>query len=249
MILILLTADSCSGRKNKLERHDLIPENELISILTDVHISDGLLSLPNIRYWFSSLDSLAAYNKIFEKHGYSKETMDKTMKYYYIKKPKRLIMIYDQVLGILSDKESLLEREIMLEEGHIKNLWNGKAFYFFPDPEGNDSTRFDLVLKDPGTYTLTFSSTLFPDDQSLNPRITAYSCHPDSIKTGKRNYVKTMKYIKDGQPHTYTFIFHVLEKRTLHLRGLLYDFENNPDEWGKHVRIENISVTYTSEVI
>lgn len=249
MILFSLTAGSCSRRKNNLDHNELIPEKELVSILTDVHIADGLLSLPNIRYWFSSLDSLTAYNIIFEKHGYSKETMDKTLKYYYIKKPKRLIVIYDQVLGILSEKESLLEREIILAEGHIRNLWTGKEFYYFPDPAENDSILFDITFNDPGKYTLTFSATLFPDDQSVNPRITAYSCHSDSIETGERNYVKTMKYIKDGQPHTYTFIFRVLEKRTLHLRGWLYDFDNNPDEWGKHVRIENISITYTSEAV
>ena len=249
MILFSLIAGSCSSRKNKLDHNDLIPEKELVSILTDVHIADGLLSLPNIRYWFSSLDSLKAYNNIIEKHGYSKETMYKTMKYYYIKKPKRLIVIYDQVLGILSEMESLLEREVILAEGRIKNLWTGKEFYCFPDPAGNDSTRFDITLNNPGIYTLTFSATLFPDDQSVNSRITAYSCHPDSIETGERDYVKTMKYIKDGQPHTYTFIFRVPEKRTLHLRGWLYDFDNKPDEWGKHVIIENISITYTSAAV
>jgi hypothetical protein len=249
IILFSLTAGSCSRRKNKLDHNELIPEKELVSILTDVHIADGLLSLPNIRYWFSSLDSLTAYNKIFEKHGYSKETMDKTMKYYYIKKPKRLIVIYDQVLGLLSEKESLLEKEILLAEGRIINRWTGKEFYCLPDLRETDSTRFDLTLNDPGLYTLTFFATLFPDDQSVNPRITVYSCHPDSIETGKRNYVKTMKYIKDGRPHTYSIIFRVLERRSFHLRGWLYDFDNIPDEWEKHVRIENISFTYTSEAV
>lgn len=249
IIMFSLTAGSCSSRKNKLDHNDLIPEKELVSILTDIHIANGLLSLPNIRHWFPSLDSLTTYNNIFEKHGYSKETMDKTIKYYFIKNPKRLIIICDQVLGKLSEMESLLEREVILAEGHIKNLWTGKEFYCFPDPAGNDSTRFDITLNSPGIYTLTFSATLFPDDQSVNPRITVYSCHPDSIETGKRDYVKTMKYIKDGQPHTYTFIFRVSEKRTLHLRGWLYDFDNNPDELGKHVRIENISITYTTAAV
>jgi hypothetical protein len=246
MILFSLTAGSCSSRKNKLDHNDLIPEKELVSILYDLRIADGLLSLPNIRYMFSSPDSLKAYNYIIEKHGYSKETMDKTIKYYFIKNPKRLIIIYDKVLGILSEKESLLEREVILAEGRIKNLWTGKTFYCITDLAGNDSTRFDITLNNPGIYTLTFSATLFPDDQSVNPRITAYSCHPDSIETGKRDYVKTMKYIKDGQPHIYTFIFNVPEKTTLHLRGWLYDFDNKPDEWGKHGIIENISITNSS---
>jgi hypothetical protein len=94
-----------------------------------------------------------------------------------------------------------------------------------------------------------FSVTLFPDDQSVNPRITAYSCHPDSIETGKRNYFETINYIKDGQPHTYTLIVSVPKNTTLHFKGWLYDFDNHPDEWEKHVSIENISITYTSAFV
>jgi len=249
LILFLLIAGSCSSRKNKLDRSNLIPEKELVPILTDVHIADGLLTLPKIHYWFSSLDSLSAYYDIIEKHGYSKETMDKTMKYYFIKNPRKLIKIYDQVLGILSEMESLVEKEAVLAEGRIENLWTGKKFYSFPDPSGTDSTRFDITLNRTGIYTLAFSATLFPDDQSVNPRMTAFLCHPDSIETRKRDYIETINYIKDGQPHTYTLIVNVPENITLHFRGWLYDFDNHPDEWEKHVRIENISITYTTAAV
>lgn len=249
LILFSLIAGSCSSRKNKLDHRNLIPEKELVSILADVHIADGLLTLPKIHYWFSSPDSLSAYYHIIEKHGYSKETMDKTIKYYFIKKPKELIKIYDQVLGILSEMESLVEKEAVLAEGRRENLWTGKKFYSFPDPSGTDSVRFDITINRTGIYKLAFSATLFPDDQSVNPRITAYSCHPDSIETGKRKYIKTMNYIKDGQPHTYNLILNVPVNTILHLRGWLYDFDNHPDEWEKHVRIENISITYTSAAV
>ncbi|MCX6253395.1 MAG: DUF4296 domain-containing protein [Bacteroidia bacterium] len=245
LILFSLIGSSCSSRKNKLDRSNLIPEKELVSILKDVYISNGLLTLPGIRYWFSSLDSLSLYPQITEKHGYSKETMDKTMKFYYIKKPKKLIKIYDQLLGIISEQESLVEKELLLLQGRISNLWTGKDFYSFPDPSGNDSTQFDISLKGAGIYKLVFSTTLFPDDQSVNPRITAYSCNSDSIDTGKRNYIETINYIKDGQPHIYTLIVNVPDKSNLHLKGRLYDFDNHTDVWEKHVRIENISIAFT----
>jgi len=245
LILFSLIAGSCSSRKNKLDHSNLIPEKELVSILTDFHIADGLFTLPKIQNWFSSLDSLSSYYQIIEKYGYSKETMDKTMKYYFIKKPRELIKIYDQVLGILSKMESLIEKEAVLAEGRNANRWTGKEFYSFPDPSGTDSTCFDITLNRRGIYTLVFSATLFPDDQSVNPRITAYSCHPDSIETGKRDYIETIYYIKDGQPHIYTLIVNLPKNKTLHLRGWLYDFDNHPDEWEKHMIIENISITYT----
>jgi hypothetical protein len=249
IILFSLISGSCSSRKNKLNRTGLIPEKDLVSILTDVYLADGLLSLPKIHNLFSDPDTLSSYLSIIEKHGYTKETMDKTMKYYFIKNPKRLIQIYDQTLGILSEMESRVEKESRLLEGHYNNLWPGKEYYCFPFIRGSDSTRFDLALYNPGVYSLNFSVTLFPDDQSVNSRLAAYLCHPDSIDTGKRQYLKTMKYIKDGRPHKYTITYRLPEKTTFHLRGLLFDFENNPELPEKHAIFENISLTYTYEVV
>lgn len=244
LILFSLITVSCSSRKNKPDHRNLIPENELVSILTEIHLAGGLLTIPKIHTLFSSLDSISSHILIIEKYGYTKETMDKTIKYYFIKKPKELIKIYDQVLGFLSEMESINERKKI----HAAILWTGREFYSFPDPTADDSTRFDFILSTTGIYTFTFSTILFPDDQSLNPRITVYSCNPDSVETGKRKYIETINYIKDGQPHTYTLILNVPVSTTLHFRGWLFDFDNNPDKWEKHVIIKNISVSYTSVV-
>ena len=123
LIVTALAAGACSSRKNKVEHAEMIPEQVLISILTDAYIADGLIALPVIHHWFSSLDSLSTYYEIIENYGYSKETMDNTMRYYFIKKPKKLISIYDQVLGKLSEMESILERESLIEQAKIRNLW------------------------------------------------------------------------------------------------------------------------------
>jgi len=248
LIIFSLIAGSCSGRKNKLDKKDLIPENEFVSILTDIHIANGLLTLPKIVSWSSSLDSISVYYQVIEKHGYSKDAMDKTMKYYFIKNPKRLNKIYDQVLGVLSEMESRVEKESTLEQERIMNLWKGKDFYSLPNLSGNDSTMFDITLYRRGFYTLTFTVTLFPDDQSLNPRGTAYSFNPDSIETGKRLNIETIDYIKDGRPHIYIMTLIVPEKTIRHLRGWLYNFDTSPYDLEKHVKIENISLTYISAV-
>lgn len=249
LILFSLVASSCSGRKNKPDKRNLIPEKELVPILIDIHIADGLLTLPKINFWFSSLDSITSYHQIIEKHGYTKESMDKTMKYYFINNPRRLNKMYDQVLGILSEMESRVEKESIMEQGRISNLWPGRDFYSFPNSTGNDSTLFDITLYRTGIYKLTFSATLYPDDQSVNPRVAAYLSHPDSIETGRRRYIKTIDYIKDGQPHTYTLTVPAPEKTILHLRGWLYNFDNLPYGLEKHVKIENISFTYSSVAV
>ena len=228
-----------------MDKKNLIPEKELVSILTDIHIADGLLNLPRIDSWVFSLDSISTYYQVIEKHGYSKETMDKTMKYYFINNPRKLNKIYDQVLGILSEMESKFAKEAIVEQGRLNNLWRGKDLYSFPDPSGNDSTMFDVTLYRTGIYTFKFSATLFPDDQSINPRLTAYISSADSIETGRRHYIKTIEYIKDGHPHTYTLTIPVTEKKILHMRGWLYYFDNLPYGPEKHVKIDNISFIYS----
>ena len=245
LFLLSLVISSCESRKSRLDHKNLIPEDELLSIITDSYLTDGLLSMPKIYLKYSPFDSISIYNHVLAQHGYSRQTMDKTMKYYFVRKPKRLIRIYDKALGILSEMESRAHKEIERSKQHIGSIWTGLDSYSFPDPTGSDSTVFDITLKKPGIYTLTATVTLFPDDQSLNPGLTAYSCHADSIETGKRNFIKPVYYIKDGKPHKYSVIFSVPPKTTLHIRGCLYDYDNHPDDWEKHLGIQNISVIYS----
>jgi len=243
LILLLIITIACTGRKSRVDHRNLIPEKELVPVLTDIYLADGLLFVPKVKSWFSDTDSLATYNYIIEKHGYTKEVLDRTMKYYFVKRPKKLVAIYDQVLGILSEMESLIDKEGALEEEESTiDYWTDHKFYSFPDPTASDSTLFDITLTKPGIYSLVYTAALFPGDQTYNPRLTIYSCHPDSIETGVRKYYNTLSYIKDGYPHDYYLIIKVPVRKPFHLRGCLYSFDNHPDEWGKHIVINNLSL-------
>ena len=237
-IVISVIAGSCESKEEKQERGEIIPKDDLISILADVYIADGLLTVPKIHSMFVSIDSLASYDQIVKLHGYSKEAMDNTMQYYFVKKPKKLIEIYDQVLAVLSEMESIIEKEALPYGDNQAELWKGEKFYIFPDPSGKDSANFSFELNDPGIYSLTYSVTLFPDDQTFNPRTTAYTVHVDSVGTGKRRNISTYGFIKDGHRHTYVVIIRI--SKPLSLNGSLYDYDNNPDEWGKHAIIDSI---------
>jgi hypothetical protein len=249
LILISLIALSCSSRKNRLDEKNLIPEKELISLLTDIHITDGLLAIPRINAEFSSLDSITTYYQVIEKHGYTRELMDKTMKYYFINNPKKLNQIYDQVLVRLSELDSRVQKESFQEVARRSNRWPGKDFYAIPSLSGNDSTGFDITLTTPGIYSLLFTVTLYPDDQSVNPRAIIYTVNPDSIGTGRRKYLRSAGYIKDGQSHAYILSVTVQEKTSLHLRGWLFDFENRNRFTENHFKIENITLTASSSQI
>jgi hypothetical protein len=249
MVIVSLLISSCSSRKNRLDRKDLIPEKELINLLVDIHIADGLLVLPHIDAWASKLDSITSYYQIIEKHGFTKENLDKTMKYYFIKDTKTLNKIYDQVLGILSEMDSRYDKELTIEQTRISNLWPGKQFYSIPSVSGKDSTMFDISASMTGAYILSFSATVFPDDQSVNPRATAYTCSPDSIESVRRHYFQSIEFVKDGMPHYYSIKISVPSPVPSHIRGWLYYFENQSPSVEKNIYIRDISISYTIGII
>jgi hypothetical protein len=244
LLISSLIAGSCSTRKNKVDHNNIIPEKQLVTILTELFLTDGLLTLPKTNNLYSLSDTLAAHKDVLKMHGYTKEDMDKTLKYYYVKRSKDLIKIYDEVLGILSEMESRYEKEVNIQQTRISNLWKWENSYILPDLTGNDTANFVLKAPSQGAYYLTYTAVLAPADQSYKPRLTIYTCNPDSIETGRKNYLKTTEYFKDGQSHIYMMEIKVTEKSDYYIRGWFYGSESNHDLSRGNLRIEKISLTF-----
>jgi hypothetical protein len=227
----------------------MIPEKEFVTILTELYMTDGLLSIPKITHLYSLSDTLAAHLDVFKMHGYTKENMDQTLMYYYIKKPKDLIKIYDQVLGTLSEMQSRYELEVTQMQTRLANLWKGESLYLLPEVSGKDSASFTFNAYSQGVYSLTFTATLAAVDESYKTRPVVYTCHPDSINTGKRHYIKTPVYLKDGLPHVYNLEITVQDKSNYYIRGWFYDSESCPDLSGENLSIEKIYLSFKSGLI
>lgn len=245
LIILVMMASSCSGRKKKLDHRNMIPEKELVQILSDMYLADGLITHPHVNKWFPLLDSTTTYYHIIEEHGYTKATLDKTLKYYFYRRPKDLVSIYDQVLGILSEIDSRTEKALLIEQSKAENLWPGRDFYAFSDMPGDEQAGFDVILNRIGTYTITFTATVFPDDMALNPCPVLYTYNSESSGNETRNYLKTVKYIKDGSPHTYSFKVNITAITNLHLAGSLYATGSNPEDGARHSLLEIISISYS----
>jgi hypothetical protein len=244
LLLILsaavITAASCTGRKNKAEHKDLIPEKDLIGILTDVHLADGLLAVPEITYVYSRGDSLSAYIDIIENHGYTKPQMDRTMRFYFVRKPKKLIRIYDKVLGGLSEMESRIDRELPGVYSGGANIWPGKQQYYYPSPDSEDLLRFDFPIAHYRRYHIKFTITLYPDDQSVNPQLGLFVSHTDSTGIETRTYFSTLPFVRDGKPHTYKASLINDLQPPVKLKGWFIDREGQDPFMEVHCRIEDI---------
>ncbi len=245
LLAISIIAGSCAGRKNKAERKDLIPESDLISVLSDVYLTDGILSLPSInRIYSAGSDSLAVYAGVVEKHGYKLDQMNRTIRYYFIKKPRKLTRIYDKVLGRISEIDSRISKETFVVRGEPGNFWSGKSFYSFPDPLRKENAEFDYPVPFSGIYILRFTVILYPDDQSVNPRPGIYIYNPDSAEYIKRKYFPSICFIKDGRPHTYKAT--IIQKNpgsTNFIGGWFIENENLSPLIEEHMRVYNIRLS------
>ncbi len=248
IILILVTATicgSCGSRRTKIDSKNLIPEKDLVPILRDLYLADGLIGMPRIMLKYAPFDSISTYNHLIEEHGYTKEAMDRTMKYYFVRDPKKLIKIYDKVLGILSVMELRIQKEIIKSKPRTSTLWPGYEFYSFPDPSDSDSTSFRITADKQGFYILSATITLYPDDKSFSPAISAMAFNPDSLATGKLRFARSSPFIKDGYPHKYKISFNVPPRSKLQIEGDLYSPFNMTDLWDRHLVIQNVTLLHS----
>lgn len=241
--MLVILSGSCSSRRSKAEHKDIIPEKELIAILTEVHIADGLLVIPDIRREYSNLDNLAIYRGIFEKHGYNEEVMEKTMRFYFMKRPKKLIKIYDKVLGRLSEMEARIEQ--LAPPGKVdsrQNLWHAQHFYALPSEKDSDTAWFEFPVRLHGKYTVSFTLTLYPDDQTADPQCGIFSTSADTGRTEKKDYYKSLPFLKDGLPHHYSITKTISGNPPFMLKGWFINYENQDPSSLRHMSVENIAL-------
>ena len=235
----MLFLASCTSSIEKPDKKGLIPEKHLVPILTEIQLANGLISSSAVQEWVE-IDSATTYYYIAEKHGYTKEAIDKTLRYYFLKKPKKMIAIYEKILAKLGEMESLLEKQIKAETDRRANVWTGERDYYYP--VSIENTDFEISFFGSNSYLLKFTATLFPDDPSTNAKAKLYAVRSDSALTGNRIYFETPKYIKDGKPHEYEVNISVVQNRYMILKGSLYDVANNVNEQQRHVSFENIEL-------
>jgi hypothetical protein len=244
ILICLLFILSCSGRKNKAEHRDLIPEKDLVSVLTDVYMADGLLSLPKINKLYAGIDSVTAYRQVIEQHGYTQAQLDRTVRFYFVRNPKKFLKIYDEVLARLSEMDSRIDKERDFPRPDKGNLWKGRSFYSSPPLTGSVRHEVNFQVPISGYYTLKFTLTLYPDDQLTSPSLDMYVYSADTAGNEKRFYFPSLAYMRDGLPHTYKAIVILRDPgKVLFLKGWFVKDEGLRPGINELLTVENISLS------
>lgn len=247
-VLFAVLIVSCFKNEEEPGYRNIIPEKTFISILKELHLSNGLFTLPEIKSRYLENDTSRIYIEIIESHGYSKESMDTTLQYYYIKKPKKLISIYDQILGELTEIQARLELETHDPMKTMPNQWPYSISCQLPSGGDPNNCDFTLELIPPGTFILEFTAIVYPDDQSFSPCFEASLIYTDTPDLKKNKSVDELRYIKDGHPHRYRITGSLSGETPVILKGGFYSYCSDPDYGKIHARLEDITFYYTGTI-
>lgn len=248
--LLVAVALSCNKtRRSGINKSDVIPEDEMVGILSDLYITDGLLNYPPLRSEFSEKDSIETYLDVIHEHGYTKEQVDKSMEYYFIDRPKKYAAIYDRVIEKLSGMEADLIQQLSKESQSGRNLWNGERTYSLPDAGVSNPIEFSVETVGMGEYVIKFRLTLYEDDQSLDPYTDIWFWYDDGTEEGARIPWDRYDLEKTGKPVTITLREALTDPRVTHLKGKLLNHVEQPGHWEKHAIITNITINRNVEAL
>lgn len=84
----------------------MLSEKEMVSILTDIHLLKGKVSVWRKIQAVSQLQEDSLFQCLYEKHNISKVILDSSLTYYTLKESELLEQIYTEVIETLKKQEA-----------------------------------------------------------------------------------------------------------------------------------------------
>jgi hypothetical protein len=113
IIFILFVFSACENN-NKVPP-GVIPENQFVSLLVDIHIADASISILQFKEPRYKLSPDDYYYSILKKHNTNKREFDKSLEY-YSRDLERYNRIYDDVLRNLSILQGNLSKKEIVQK-------------------------------------------------------------------------------------------------------------------------------------
>lgn len=175
-------------------------EKEFTSLLIDIHLADGSLSVAKGLGGLNDMKNYAYYNDVFNKYGIGRAEFDSCL-HYYSAQTVQFSKMYDVVIDSLN-------RQLTAIDMILNQLRSKDSVNLFPVP---DTLVFDscythiLVELDsilPGQYKFSTMIRFDTLDKGKNNRITSYFISPDDQDT---LFVRDIKVETDTLEHIYNW--------------------------------------------
>jgi hypothetical protein len=234
----LLLLISCQGPDRKY----IIPEKKLVYLLADLHLADAIGADKRFLNNTYLLDSASLYGSVLKKYGVTRAQFDSTMSY-YSKRPVELEKIYNSVITQMDRRETELTDQEKSEMFKGKVIWQDDRIFNFP-PLAGSRIEIDVPIKGPGLYTVSANIKMFPDDSSLNPRMSVYFYFDNQTPTGNREYFdEVMITQRNGESNTYSVSKKLINPQIDHIKGYIVNYSNTDSLFRRHMMVSEIKVT------
>ncbi len=239
IITVIMLLFNCHGFRNR----DQIPEKVLVEFLTDLHLANAIVAERRSIELGYKLDSASLYGALFGKYGFTKAQFDSSM-LYYSNNPEKLKKLMNQVTARLEVLENAaVAEEELLKKGEMEIIWSDSTDR---KPEQGIMDRLDveIPISQAGMYMASVTVRLFPDDLSVNPRMTLYFYRDDSTTDGRRIYFDEVYYgSQGGELITYTTTSMLTDSTYRRIRGSLAHFTNEDTLFNRNIIISDFTVT------
>lgn len=243
MLLTLMLLPACNEpQRSGIDPEIVIPEEDMVEVLTELYLAEGLLNYPPVRGEYMDKDSTENYIDVISKYGYTKMRVDSSMKFYFIDEPDTYEDIYNRVIENLSGMEADVIQEISVKPGIVKELWEGDRTYRLPDYGVDSPVEFSVRTKGLGTYIFKARITLYRDDESINPRTELWYWYEDEEGEEHKIPWEVTKLEKTGRPRIVTLKNTLDNPRVTHIQGKVLNHDPQKGHWEKHAIVTNISL-------
>jgi hypothetical protein len=137
LLFFLITLFSCYHENKEVisEPHKLLSKEQMVDILTDLQLSEGILTYRRIEKLPVKNYGESLYSKVIEEHHLTREQLQENIDYYN-NNPKVMEKIYDEVLARLNK----MQTELSLQAAKLDSIQKFKS----------DSIRIhDSILRTP----------------------------------------------------------------------------------------------------
>lgn len=230
------------------KNNDIIPEKEMVDILTKVFLTDATVISTHLKRPLSKQDTIDYYAWAYVPLGYTEVQFENSITH-YTNNPEILNKILDKVINEISRIETELgpkqtsQGEVSTEA--IPNLWTEKGSWFLPADGIQSAVNYKIPVVGLGLYKISAEVKVFSDDESLNPRLTTFFYFDDGKEHGNRSSIKSLNYTKDGETRIVSLDNMLTNPSVTHIMGWLMDHSGQGGNWRKHSELTNISVSFT----
>lgn len=239
-IFILIT---CASLLTACGNKDIIPEKDMVKVLTKMYLIDGTNSMSNVmgneRFFIDSVDH---YSKMLESYGYTTQQFSSSY-YYYLGRPELLDGIYDKVISKL-DVESQQIQDSLAKENDLTKYWYLSSSWTITGNESNEKIEFSLPTPEKKVYTLKMIAVVGKDDETPNLRVVVGTSEQPSCAIDKLDNKQIIALKKTGVPETYVIKINIPANKGLFIKGRLLDFTQEASKkYIRNVVVRRITLT------